>query len=164
MFCQKCGHVLGDGAKFCTECGTPTTHASATPTPTPATPTPSPKKKRSVKKMVALFVTLGVLSFLLFFGCIVGLVVGVMNSQKDTEQYKLAEAYILASPEFKKLGVEADALRMEGFSTGTQIDNGKRVQYAEYDFAVDGRACDFYIRLEKTGDNAWSIEDFDYDD
>ena len=180
MFCQKCGHKLEENAKFCTECGTavaplapnltknpiqnPVMPPVGTATPPPFPQPPVQKKKRSVKKMVALFVTLGILSFVLFIGGIVGITLAMLNAEKDTEQYRFAEGYLLQSQEFKALGAEDDALQLVGFSSGTVNARGERVQYAVYRFVVKGEDRDFEIFVVKGESGEWSVADFSYED
>lgn len=177
MFCQKCGHKLEENAKFCTECGTavalsapnltknpiqnPVMPPVGTPTPPPFPQPPVQKKKRSVKKMVALFVTLGILSFVLFIGGIVGITLAMLNAEKDTEQYKMAEAYVLKHDDFKELGVKDSALKLTGFSSGTFLDDGRFTEYAEYRFTVDGEAVEIGVYLEKNDSGEWEIIAFD---
>ena len=44
IFCKKCGYMLDDDAKFCTECGTPTSDdATTNPNPNP-NPNPDPSQ------------------------------------------------------------------------------------------------------------------------
>ena len=157
MFCQKCGHKLEENAKFCTECGTAVERNEKASALSVAEQKPVQKKKRSVKKMVALFVTLGVLSFVLFIGGIVGITLATINAQKDTEQYKMAEAYVLKHDDFKELGVKDSALKLTGFSSGTYLDDGRFTEYAEYRFTVDGEAVAIEVYLEKTDSGEWKI-------
>ena len=164
MFCQKCGHKLEENAKFCTECGTAVARNEKASDLSVAEQKPVQKKKLSVKKMVALFVTLGVLSLLLFLGAIVGLVVSMLNAEKDTEQYRFAEGYLLQSQEFKALGAEDDALQLVGFSSGTVNARGERVQYAVYRFVVKGEDRDFEIFVVKGESGEWRVADFGYED
>ena len=165
MFCQKCGHKLEENAKFCTECGTEVARNEKASALSVAEQKPVQKKKRSVKKMVALFVTLGVLSFVLFIGGIVGITLATINAQKDTEQYQFAVSYILDSKEFNALVVADEDLRLTGFSSGTVINSiGESVQYAEYHFTVKGKSCDFEIFVMKVESDPWKVAKFVYDD
>lgn len=121
-----------------------------------------PKRRFSKRKVISL-VLIGVLVAVLLFGTLIGSIVMMIKAQTKTEQYAIACDYIAASEDFKALGVSETAIKLRSFSTGTTLQNGQRVKYAEYGFAIEGTTASCEIELRATDGGEWTIIDFDFD-
>jgi len=122
-----------------------------------------PTPRRFSKRKVILLILIGALVAVVLFGTVIGSVVLMIKSQTKTEQYAIACAYIAASEDFKSLGVSEDALSLRSFSTGTTLQKGERIKYAEYGFAIEGTSASCEIELHAIDGGEWTVVDFDFD-
>ena len=126
-------------------------------------PNPYQAPRRTTKRKVIVLVLIGILAVLLFVGALIGSVVLLLKLQTKTEQYEIACAYIVASEEFKSLGVSEDAIKLQSFSTGTSLQKGESIKYAEYGFAIAGTSASCEIELRSVDGGNWTVVDFDFD-
>jgi len=80
----------------------------------------APAKQQEKVKKIVLVIAIIVLCFALF----VGLIKIVLNSQKDSEEYKVAYSYLVESRAFKELNVDESKISFNQYSLQTHTANG----------------------------------------
>ena len=78
-----------------------------------------------------------------------------LNKITETEQYKLAYAYLVESDEFKKLGIEEDKIKFNSYSIQTDDESHK---YAKIVFKTGGMN-EITIVLHDAGDGWYVCEE-----
>ncbi len=111
----------------------------------------SAPKQKKVKKVV-LIIAIIIACFAIF----AGLIQIVLNTQKDTEEYKVAYSYFVESQAFKKLNVDESKIRFNQYSshTYTSNDNNSVSQTVEIGFIVNFKS--FEIVCHKEND-MWQV-------
>lgn len=110
----------------------------------------APKQKK-VKKIV-LVISIIIACLAIF----VGLIQIVLNTQKDTEEYKVAYSYFVESQAFKKLNVDESKIRFNQYSshTYTSNDNNSVSQTVKIGFIVNFKS--FEVVCHKEND-IWQV-------
>ena len=111
---------------------------------------PAPKQKK-VKKIVLVIAI--IIACLAIFA---GLIQIVLNTQKDTEEYKVAYSYFVESQAFKELNVDESKIRFNQYSshTYTSNDNSSASQTVKIGFIVNFKS--FEVVCHKEG-NIWQV-------
>lgn len=112
--------------------------------------TPVPKQKKI--KIVVLVIAIIIACLAIF----AGLIQIVLNTQKDTEEYKVAYSYFVESQAFKKLNVDESKIRFNQYSshTYTSKDNNSVSQTVKIGFLVNFRP--FEVVCHKEND-MWQV-------
>ncbi len=109
------------------------------------------KKKSNAKTAIAIVAILAVcgIGFL-------GFIFGILNMQKDSEEYKLAYNYLVTSDEFKEMNVDESKVWMNRYSSSTysSIHSDDVTQTVEIGFFVNFKP--FTVVCEKQ-DGEWQI-------
>ena len=112
---------------------------------------PEHAKKKSYKK--AIIIVAIVLCCMIAF---VGLVQVLLNSQKGTEQYKIAYNYLVSSETFKSLNVDESKIRMNSWSSHTYFTEDEEGSTAsvEIGFKVEHK---YFTVVCHQKDGVWQI-------
>lgn len=113
-----------------------------------------PQKNLSTAKiLVSVFAV-----FLAFLLALIGVIFAMLESQKDSEEYKLAYDYVVNSETFSELGLDESKLWMNSYSRNTtfDFDDEKYVTTAEIGFKAKFRAFTVVCHCEN---DVWSVCD-----
>lgn len=96
----------------------------------------SDQKERTVsgRKQTIVWICVIVAAAVLFIGVLLISINHSLNETTETEQYKLAYAYLVQSDEFKKLDIEEDKIKFTSYSSQTDSDSHK---HAEISFRIN---------------------------
>lgn len=117
---------------------------------------PAQKRERSAsnkKKLFILFASLSV-AIVLFVISVIAIVNLSLERQKDSEEYRMAYAYLVESDRFRALGIEADDVEL--FSYSSKYANQRRS--VEFGFELDGSAL-VYVTCHDNGDGWFVCEE-----
>ncbi len=89
---------------------------------------------KSNKKQTVLWIIIIVVAALIFVGLLLLSINNSLSEITQTEQYKLAYAYLVESDEFKKLGIDEDQIKFTSFSSQTDVNAH---QHVKIDFRID---------------------------
>lgn len=112
--------------------------------------TPVPKQKKI--KRVVLVIAIIIACLAIF----IGLIQIVLNTQKDTEEYKVAYSYFVESYAFEELNVDESRIRFNQYSshTYTSNDNSSVAQTVKIGFIVNFKS--FVVVCHKEND-MWQV-------
>ena len=91
-----------------------------------------------------------------FIALIFGIVFGVLNEVKDSEEYDLAYSYVVNSETFEKLDVDESEIKLTGYSTVTSYGTSHGDK-TEFTFNVDG--CILEVVCHTDTDDEWFVCD-----
>lgn len=113
---------------------------------------PTPKQKKVTK--VVLVIAIIIVALAIF----AGLIQTVLNTQKDTEEYKVAYSYLVKSQAFKELNTDESKIRFNKYSlrTHTSKDSDSVTQTVKIGFVVDFQS--FEVICHKEND-VWQVCD-----
>ena len=95
-------------------------------------------RKRNTGKIVIIITSAIFAAIVLFFVFVFTVTTKMIESQKQTEQYKLAYTYFAESELFKKTKKNEDSIRLSAYSSYSSTDkNGKPYKSIEYEFTID---------------------------
>ncbi len=111
---------------------------------------PISKKKRAKKTIIILAIIMGCLV------AFIGLIQIILDTQKDTEEYKVAYSYFVQSDAYKKLNVDETKIRFNQYSSHTYTStDGKSVsQTVEIGFMVNFKSYEVVCHKEN---NSWQV-------
>lgn len=113
---------------------------------------PSPESKKRTTKTVLIVVGILVACFVGF----IGLILGLLHAQKDTEQYKVAYHYLITSEAFSQLNADEDDIFMNQYSFHTNLsaEDSHDRETTEFTFTVKMRP--FHIVCHKENE-VWQV-------
>lgn len=113
---------------------------------------PVSKKKKAKKVILVLAIIIGCLI------AFIGLIQVILNTQKDTEEYKVAYSYFTESQAFKELNVDESEIRFNHYSshTYTSADNDSVSQTVEIGFLVNFKSFEIVCHKEN---GVWQVCD-----
>ncbi len=91
-------------------------------------------RAKSFKKQAVMWVFIIVAAFLLFATLVVSAVKASLNLTKETEEYKLAYAYVIENLNFNELRIEEEQLEFTSYLLRT---NANGIKDVEIDFKTD---------------------------
>lgn len=114
--------------------------------------TPAPKQKKIIKVVLVIVIIIACLAIF------AGIIQLVLNSQKDTEEYKIAYSYFVESHTFQDLDVDESEIRFIQYSshTYTSPDNNSVSQTVKIGFVVNFKT--FEVVCHKEND-MWQVCD-----
>ena len=112
-------------------------------------------RARSKKKQAILWISIIVAVLVLFVGFVLSIINASLNAMKNTEEYKIAYAYVIESDRVRELGIEEEQLKFTSFSKGTRLVGEGTQRFAEFSFRVS-RGHDLTVILHDEG-NGWYV-------
>ncbi|MBQ8503606.1 MAG: RDD family protein [Clostridia bacterium] len=112
--------------------------------------TPVPKQKEIKKAVLVITIIIACLTIFL------GLILTVLNNQKDTAEYKVAYSYFVESQAFKELNIDESKIHFNQYSsqTYTSKDNNSVSQTVRIGFIVNFKS--FEVVCHKEND-IWQV-------
>lgn len=106
-------------------------------------------------RRVAIVILSIFLAIVLFFLFIFGIVSITLNKQKNTEEYKLAYNYLLASNVYEEADISEDDILFNSYSARTNFDkNGNEEKTVELGFILDDTTATVTCHFK---DNKWTV-------
>ena len=118
--------------------------------PVAAPPAPVPSRKQGAK--IAAIIAAAVI---IWIGATLGIVFTALNSQKDSEEYRLAYAYLVSSSAFGELDADESDVMMNRYSARTTYNpDGSPSKTAQIGFLVNGQPFEVICHQE---DGVWTV-------
>lgn len=115
---------------------------------------PAAPAKGRIRTIVILIIAASVL-FIGFLTAVCGFVLYSLQSEKDSEEYKLAYSYLVTSDAFAELHAEESKILMNSYSLNTCRSDGENVtQTATFGFLVHSRSFEVVCHNEN---DVWRV-------
>ena len=117
------------------------------------------KIPRLSKKAVIAIIATSFAFLVILIASIFGIVLGVLESSKNIEEYKLAYQYLIQSEKFEELGLSEDDIIFNSFrhTTSTNAD-GNKTATADLGFKIGGGRS-IYVICHDDGDGWYVCEE-----
>ena len=117
------------------------------------------KIPRFSKKAVIAIIAASLAFILILIASIFGIVLGVLESTKSTEEYKIAYEYLIESDKFAEFGLTEDDLRFNSYNKSTTTNaDGEKVTAAELGFRI-GFTRSIYVICHDNGEGWYVCEE-----
>lgn len=111
--------------------------------------------KSLTKKRVVVTVSIILLAIVLFIVAVFGIIAVALNTQKNTEEYKLAYNYIVDSSMFSELNTDEANIKLNSYNSVTNYDeNNNAISTVEFGFSISGKRVYVICHLEN---NVWFV-------
>lgn len=116
------------------------------------------ERVKSNKKQTVRWIIILAIAVLIFSGVLLHTIKGMLNETTETEEYKLAYAYLVKSDELKRLGVEEDEIKFNSYSFWTDDNSHKHAEIGfktgflrEITVVLHDEGEGWYVCVECTG-------------
>lgn len=117
------------------------------------------KIPRLSKKAVIAIIAASLAFILILISSIFGIILGVLESTKSTEEYKLAYEYIIQSEKFEELGLSEDDLKFNSYSRVSPTNaDGNKTTTVELGFRIGGGRS-IYVICHDDGEGWYVCEE-----
>ena len=96
----------------------------------------SAKHVSSGRKKTVRNICIAVVAVVVFICMLVAAIFISLEGKKETEEYKLAYAYLVESETFAELGIEEDDVRLLSYNKTTTTQNGKTLSEVQFGFRI----------------------------
>lgn len=115
----------------------------------------SPNKNKKSTALIVLIAVVPVIIALGFIGAIAGIVFGVFNKVKESEEYAIAYSYVVNSETFERLEAEESDIKLTGYKSAAaySIGGDSHSDKEEFTFKVEGRTLIVVCHKESSGES-----------